>query len=90
MHPDGAFMRALRAGCARVGIETPAVFASHGCVDAGLLERLGCEAAMWGPGEQAMWHTADEQLPVGELVAGANGYLGLLLAYAEGESGGHA
>jgi acetylornithine deacetylase len=84
MHAEGAFMRAVRVGCARIGISEPEVFASHGCVDAGLLTRLGCEAAMWGPGDQAMWHTADEQLPVDELMAGAAGYLGLLLASSHG------
>jgi len=86
MHADGAFMRAMRAGCVRVGVPVPEVFASHGCVDAGLLERMGCEAAMWGPGDQAMWHTADEQLPVHELVSGAAAYLGLLLAAGAGSS----
>lgn len=85
MHADGAFMRAMRAGCARMGIDCPDTFASHGCVDAGLLARLGCEAAMWGPGEQSMWHTADEQLPVKDLVRGAAGYLGLLLEFPRGE-----
>ncbi|MCE2947907.1 MAG: M20 family metallopeptidase [bacterium] len=84
MHADGAFMRAMRAGCARIGVAEPEVFASHGCVDAGLLQRRGCEAAMWGPGDQAMWHTADEQLPVQALVHGAAGYLGLLLAAGSG------
>jgi acetylornithine deacetylase/succinyl-diaminopimelate desuccinylase-like protein len=87
---EGAFVRALRAGCARMGVAEPEVFASHGCVDAGLLARRGCEAAMWGPGDQAMWHTADEQLPVDELVAGTAGYLGLLLACAQGKSVGFA
>jgi len=86
MHADGAFMRAMRAGCARMGIAEPETFASHGCVDAGLLARLGCEAAMWGPGDQAMWHTADEQLPVHELVSGAAGYLGLLLEAPAGDA----
>ena len=84
MHADGAFMQAVRAGCARLGVPEPERFASHGCVDAGLLARLGCEAAMWGPGDQALWHTADEQLPVRELVSGAAGYLGLLLAAGAG------
>ena len=87
MHADGAFMRAARAGCARMGIADPGVFASHGCVDAGLLALRGCEAAMWGPGEQAMWHTADEQLPVRDLVQGAASYLGLLLAFSRAEGG---
>ncbi len=87
MHADGAFMRAMRAGCVRVGIPLPEGFASHGCVDAGLFERLGCEAAMWGPGDQALWHTADEQLPVSELIAGAAGYLGLLLEAGSGSVG---
>ena len=61
---DGRFIRSARAGCARMGISPPSTFASHGCVDAGFLIRHQCEAAMWGPGDQSMWHTADERLPV--------------------------
>jgi acetylornithine deacetylase/succinyl-diaminopimelate desuccinylase-like protein len=65
-----------------MGLAEPQTFGSHGCVDAGFLVRHGCEAAMWGPGDQAMWHTADEMLPVRDLVEGAAGYLGLLLEFA--------
>lgn len=78
---DGAFIRAAHAGCARMGIAPPSTFASHGCVDAGFLMRHRCEAAMWGPGDQAMWHTADERLPVRDLVYVASGYLGTLLEF---------
>ena len=53
---DGMFMRCARAGNRRMGLGAPGTFASHGCVDAGLLVRHGCEAAMWGPGEDSMWH----------------------------------
>jgi acetylornithine deacetylase len=80
---DGAFMHSLRAGCVRMGLPVPQTFASHGCVDAGLLSRLGSEAAMWGPGEQSMWHTADERLPVQDLANAAAGYLGVLLAFTD-------
>lgn len=78
--PDGSFMRAAREGSQRVGLPTPETFASHGCVDTGYLARKGCESAMWGPGEQRMWHTAEESVLVADLVSGTRGYLGFLLA----------
>ena len=80
---DGLFMRCARSGNQRMGLLSPETFVSHGCVDAGLLVRLGCEAAMWGPGEQSMWHTDDERLPVRTLTEGAAAYLGFLLAFQE-------
>ncbi|MSQ71966.1 MAG: M20 family peptidase [Betaproteobacteria bacterium] len=80
---DGQFMRCARAGLARMGLADPGTFASHGCVDAGLLVRKGCEASMWGPGEQTMWHTDEERLPVRALVEGAAAYFGFLLAFQE-------
>jgi acetylornithine deacetylase len=79
---DGRFMRCARAGARRIGLPEPETFVSHGCVDAGLLVRRGCEAAMWGPGEQAMWHTDDEQLPVDALVTAAASYLGFILEFS--------
>jgi len=80
---DGLFMRCARAGLARMGLPVPGTFASHGCVDAGLLVLKGCEASMWGPGEQSMWHTEEERLPVSALVQGAAAYLGFLLAFQD-------
>jgi acetylornithine deacetylase len=80
---DGAFMRCVREGNRRMGLAEPQTFVSHGCVDAGLLARRGCEAAMWGPGEQAMWHTDEERLPVRALVESASAYLGFLQAFQE-------
>lgn len=80
---DGLFMRCARAGFARMGLADPGTFASHGCVDAGLLVLKGCEASMWGPGEQGMWHTDEERLPVSALVQGAAAYLGFLLAFQD-------
>jgi len=80
---DGLFMRCARAGRRRMDLGEPETFASHGCVDAGLLVRNGWEAAMWGPGDQAMWHTDEERLPVRTLVEGAAGYLGFLLAFQD-------
>jgi acetylornithine deacetylase len=76
---DGLFMRCARAGVRRMGMPELETFVSHGCVDTGILVRRGCEAAMWGPGDPAMWHTDEEQLPVEALVHGAAGYLGFLL-----------
>lgn len=80
---DGAFMHCARAGSRRMHLGEPQTFISHGCVDAGLLVKRGCEAAMWGPGEQAMWHTDDERLPVSALIESAAAYLGFLHAFQE-------
>lgn len=81
---DGNFMRAARDGAGLVGLPAPETFASHGCVDTGYLARHGCESAMWGPGDQRMWHTAEERLPVADLVACARGYLGFLVSERPG------
>lgn len=78
---DGELIRAARAGCERMGVTPPSTFASHGCVDAGFLIRHHCEAAMWGPGDQSMWHTADERLPVRDLTYAATAYFGTLLEF---------
>lgn len=76
---DSAFLCAARAGSLRMGLPAPDTFVSHGCVDAGLFVRRGAEAAMWGPGDQAMWHTDEESLPIRALVEGAAAYLGFIL-----------
>lgn len=81
---DGAFLRCAREGHRRMGLAEPQTFVSHGCVDSGLFVKRGCEAAMWGPGEQAMWHTDDERLPVKALSESAAAYLGFLQAFQEG------
>ena len=80
---DGAFLRCAREGSRRMGLAEPQTFVSHGCVDSGLFARRGCEAAMWGPGEQAMWHTDEERLPVSALKQSAAAYLGFLQAFQE-------
>lgn len=79
----GLFLRCAREGSRRMGLAAPQTFASHGCVDAGLLAKRGCEAAMWGPGEQALWHTDEERLPVRDLAGSAAAYLGFLQAFQE-------
>jgi acetylornithine deacetylase/succinyl-diaminopimelate desuccinylase-like protein len=79
---DGALMRCVLAGARRMGLPPPGTFALHGCVDTGILLRRGCEAAMWGPGDPAMWHTDEEQLPVEALLSAAAGYLGFLLEFS--------
>jgi acetylornithine deacetylase len=80
---DGAFMHCAREGHRRAGLAEPQTFVSHGCVDSGLFAKRGCEAAMWGPGEQAMWHTDEERLPVKALSESAAAYLGFLQAFQE-------
>jgi acetylornithine deacetylase len=80
---DGALMRWAREGARRMGLPPPGTFAMHGCVDTGLLLRRRCEAAMWGPGDPATWHTDDEQLAVEALTSAAAGYLGFLLEFSE-------
>lgn len=83
---NGLLLPSARAGCARMGLEAPQTFASHGCVDAGFLMQNGCEAAMWGPGSQSMWHTADERIAVRDIVNMAGAYFGTLQAYASTSS----
>lgn len=78
---DSAFMRYAQSGNQRMGLRAPDTFVSHGCVDSGLFARQGGEAAMWGPGEQAMWHTDEESLPIQALIEGAAAYLGFLLEF---------
>ncbi|MSQ73072.1 MAG: M20/M25/M40 family metallo-hydrolase [Betaproteobacteria bacterium] len=77
---DGPLLRAIREGHARAGLPPPAVFYSHSALDAGYLLRMGCEAAMWGPGRMEQFHSDDEFTLVSELVAGARAYEGFLAA----------
>lgn len=78
---DGELMSAIRAGCALEGVAAPATFHSHGCLDAGYLCVNGCEATMWGPGEQAQWHSEEETISAKDLVTGARSYHGLIREY---------
>ena len=85
MHPaeidaDGPLVRAIAAGCRARGLPPPALFHSHGALDAGLLTARGGEAAMWGPGRTELWHSDDESITLSDLTAGAEGYLGLIEA----------
>jgi acetylornithine deacetylase len=79
--PDGVLMRTVAAGCRRMGLEPPGTFYSHGALDAGLFCARGSEAAMWGPGAVAQWHSDDERIAVDYLVTGAASYLGLIEEY---------
>lgn len=76
--PEGPLACAVRQGCEAEGVPPPATFFSSGALDAGLFHVRGLEAAMWGPGDQALWHTQNESIGVDEIVAGAKGYLGLI------------
>lgn len=78
--PQGPLATAVRKGCEAEGVPPPATFYSSGALDAGLFHVRGAEAAMWGPGDQALWHTENESIGVDELVAGAKGYLGVARA----------
>lgn len=75
---DGPLACAVAAGCTARGLPTPAYFFSHGALDAGLLCARGGEAAMWGPGDAALWHSNEESIALADLQAGAEGYLGLI------------
>jgi acetylornithine deacetylase len=81
---DSALARAVAAGCAARGLALPDPFFSHGALDAGLLCAKGAEAAMWGPGETALWHSDEESIALSDLRNGAEGYLGLIEAVLGG------
>jgi acetylornithine deacetylase len=78
---DGVLMRAVQAGCRRMGLNTPPTFYSHGALDAGYFCFKGGEASMWGPGDMDQWHSADERIAVPDLIDGAAAYLGLIEEY---------
>lgn len=79
--PDGAFMRAVRGGCRRMGLQPPATFHSHGALDAGFFCFKGAESGMWGPGAIEQWHSEDERIAVADLVSGAVSYAGMIEDY---------
>jgi acetylornithine deacetylase/succinyl-diaminopimelate desuccinylase-like protein len=81
---DGPLARAVAAGCTARGLALPDPFFSHGALDAGLLCAKGAEAAMWGPGETALWHSDEESIALSDLRNGAEGYLGLIEAVLGG------
>jgi len=75
---DGPLVRAIGASRKWLDRPAPEVFYSHAALDAGLLVKRGCDAAMWGPGRTAQFHSNDELLLISELVAGAEDYLALI------------
>ena len=79
--PNGPLAKAVRRGCETQGVPAPQTFYSSGALDAGLFHVQGLEAAMWGPGDQALWHTENESIGVDDIVNGAKGYLGLIKAW---------
>jgi acetylornithine deacetylase len=86
MHPaevseTGSLVSAIVDGCQRMGLPRPEMFHSHGALDAGYFCARGTESVMWGPGNMDQWHSNDERIAVRDLIAGANGYLGLINAY---------
>jgi acetylornithine deacetylase len=76
---DGPLVRAVGASRKLLARPAPEVFYSHAALDAGLLVKRGCDAAMWGPGRTAQFHSDDEQLLISELVSGAEDYLALIV-----------
>jgi acetylornithine deacetylase/succinyl-diaminopimelate desuccinylase-like protein len=72
--PEGLLVRSARDGCRDAGLPEPVTFWCSGALDAGYLCQVGCEAAMWGPGPTESWHSAEEQILVEELCAGAAAY----------------
>src|SRR5436190_5280264 len=87
---DGPFMRAAANGCRRMGLATPETFHSHGALDAGFFCHHGAQAAMWGPGAVAQWHSDDERIAVADLITGALAYRGMIeeALCTEDEGGG--
>jgi acetylornithine deacetylase len=78
---DGPLFAAIARARAEVGSPPPETLYSHSALDAGFLAAHGCEAAMWGPGRMAQFHSDEESLLVSELVAGARDYAQLLRSY---------
>ena len=76
--PEGPLVTAIRAGCRKMGVKEPELSWSHGALDAGYLQEIGCEPTMWGPGSIDLWHRDEEYILVDDLVDGARAYLGLI------------
>lgn len=81
---DAEVVRGIRRGCERASIDAVETAFSHGGLDAGYLNSIGCETVMWGPGDPALWHTGDEQVAVADLDRAAVGYLGTILTLLNG------
>ncbi|MEQ9811334.1 MAG: M20/M25/M40 family metallo-hydrolase [Azospirillaceae bacterium] len=78
LDPDGPMMNAAREAVRRAGWPLLETFWMKGALDAGLIHHLGGEAAMWGPGDPAQWHSDDETVSVSELKAAAEAYRRLI------------
>jgi acetylornithine deacetylase len=92
MHPceisaTGDLVNHIARGLKGFGHAAPETFYSHGALDAGYLQQCGCEAAMWGPGEMALFHTDDELVHVDKLYDSAVGYLAFMAEVAGGSEG---
>jgi acetylornithine deacetylase len=75
---EGRLARLARLASADVDAQPLETFYSHGALDAGFLVHLGCEAAMWGPGDTALWHSDEEMVLVSDLIKGRDRYLSFL------------
>ena len=72
--PSGRLVTMIEASHACVGLPAPQTFFSHGALDAGYLIVNDIEATMWGPGAMELFHTDDERIPIGDIVAVGKGY----------------
>ena len=77
---DSPLVGTLRAAFANAGRPDPPLTHSHGCIDAGLFCSRDIPAVMLGPGEQHMWHTTDESVPLEAVTLSAEVYTQTALA----------
>jgi acetylornithine deacetylase/succinyl-diaminopimelate desuccinylase-like protein len=76
--PDAPLVRLIGEAHRAASLPAPQLFHSAAALDAGFLAARGCEATMWGPGSMAQFHSADEQVPVRDVVNVARAYRELI------------
>ncbi len=77
---DSRLARAIHAASRAVRGRDADIFYSHAALDAGYLQQVGIEAAMWGPGDLRFAHTDREVISLREVEDAAKMYAHMMIA----------
>ena len=78
---NSLLIREIDAAHMRSGIDPPHYYYSPASQDSGFLTRMGCEAALWGPGAVAQYHRRTEHVRIAEVAAAARAYHALARSF---------
>ncbi len=82
--PGSALVTLLRDALRAAGRPSVPLSYTHASIDTGFFNHHGIPAVMFGPGEQAMWHTDDEAVAIDDVARCASAYASAALWTLEG------